>query len=65
MKYIITIEEMVSEDFEVEAKNAEEAMNIAEEKYKKCEFVLEPGNLTFKQMAIISPESDATEWTEF
>ena len=65
MKYIITIEEMISEDFEVEAESAEEAMNIAEEKYKKCEFVLEPGNLTFKQMAVISPESEATEWTEF
>lgn len=65
MKYIITIEEMISEDFEVEAESAEEAMNIAEEKYKKCEFVLEPGNLTFKQMAVISPENETTEWTEF
>lgn len=65
MKYIITIEEMVSEDFEVEAESAEEAMDIAEEKYKKCEFVLEPGNLTFKQMAVISPENETTEWTEF
>ncbi len=65
MKFIVTIEEMVSEDFEVEAESAEEAMYIAEEKYKKCEFVLEPGNLTFKQMAITSPESEAIEWTEF
>ncbi|MDE6245218.1 MAG: hypothetical protein K2M50_06135 [Treponemataceae bacterium] len=65
MKYIITIEEMISEDFEVEAECAEEAMNIAEEKYNKCEFVLEPGNLTFKQMAIMYPENEATGWTKF
>ncbi|MBD5434484.1 MAG: hypothetical protein HDR35_09375 [Treponema sp.] len=65
MKFIVTIEETVSENFTVEAESAEEAMNIAEEKYNKCEFVLEPGNLTFKQIAVISPESEATEWTEF
>ncbi len=65
MKFIVTIEEMVSEDFEVEAESAEEAMYIAEEKYKKCEFVLEPGRLVAKQMAIMFPDSEVTEWTEF
>lgn len=64
-KFIVTIEETVSQGFEVEAESAEEAMVIAEEKYNNCEFVLEPGELVSKQMAITSPESKATEWTEF
>lgn len=64
-KFAITIEEMVSQEFDVEAETAEEAMEIAEEKYKSGEFVLEPGGLTCKQMAITSPDDEATEWTVF
>lgn len=64
-KYTVTIEEKVSQGFEVEAESAEKAMEIAEQKYHDGEFVLEPGELVAKQMAITSPESEATEWTEF
>lgn len=63
-KYTITIEEMVSENFEVEAATAEEAMEIAEQKYRDGEFVLEPGNLVCTQMAITNPSEEATEWME-
>ena len=65
MKFVICIEEMVSENFTVEAKDAEEAMLIAEEKYKKGEFVLEPGTLVAKQMCVWEPEGERTEWVEF
>lgn len=64
-KYIVTIEETVSQNFEVEAENAEQAMELAEEKYQSGEFVLEPGEVCFKQMAIMKPDSEATEWIEF
>lgn len=64
-KFVVTIEETVSQGFEVEAETAENAMQIAKEKYRNGEFVLEPGELTCKQMAITSPEGEATEWTEF
>ena len=64
-KFTITIEETVSEDFEVEAEDAGQAMQIAEEKYDKGEFVLTPGNLVCKQMAITKPDNEVTEWTEF
>ncbi len=64
-KYTITIEETCSKDFEVEAESAEEAMRIAEQKYDDCEFVLDPGELTYKQMAITFPYGEETEWTEF
>lgn len=65
MKFTICIEEMVSEEFDVEAEDAEQAKEIAEEKYNKGEFVLEPGNLVCKQMCITSPDDECTEWTEF
>lgn len=64
-KFIIAIEEMVSQEFEVEAENAGEAMEIAEEKYKNGEFVLSPGNLVARQMAVTAPDNEVSEWTEF
>lgn len=64
-KYYITIEEHISENFEVEANSIEEAMQIAEEKYDNGEFVLENGNLTYKCMQADDRNGDCTEWTEF
>lgn len=64
-KFIITIEELLSQEFEVEAKNAEDAMNAAEEKYRTGEFVLELGEVSFRQMAITEPDGEVTEWVEF
>ncbi|MCQ2049875.1 MAG: DpnD/PcfM family protein [Candidatus Saccharibacteria bacterium] len=43
MKYTITIEETVAKDFEIEARGADEAYEIAERKYKSGDFVLDPG----------------------
>ena len=65
MKYTITIEETVAKDFEVEADDAEEAYEIAEQKYGSGEFVLDPGECQFKQITITSPNKEATEWREF
>ena len=65
MKYTITIEETNAKDFEIEAESAEEAYEIAEHKYKSGEFVLNPGECQFMQIAITSPSNEATEWREF
>lgn len=65
MKFIVTIEEMVSDNFEIEAETAEDAIRIAEDKYHSREFALEPGNLVCKQMSIVSPNNELTEWIEF
>lgn len=65
MKYTITIEETVAKDFEVEADGAEEAYEIAGRKYNSGEFVLDPGDCQFKQIAITNPSSESTEWREF
>lgn len=64
-KFKIAIEETIVGELIIEAEEAEEAMDIAEEKYRRCEFVLCPGEVHRKQMAIISPENEATEWIEF
>lgn len=65
MKYTITIEETVAKDFEVEADSAEGAYETAEQKYKDGEFVLDPGECQFRQIAITNPSSGSTEWREF
>lgn len=66
IKYKVTIEEHVSQTFEVEATDIDEAMKIAQAKYNNGEFVLEPGELTAKLiMAEDEYGADCTEWTEF
>lgn len=65
-KFKITIEEHISQEFEVEAIDIGEAMEIAQEKYNNGEFVLEPGNLTAKlMMAEDKYGVECTEWEEF
>ncbi|MBQ9684649.1 hypothetical protein IJV57_04230 [Candidatus Saccharibacteria bacterium] len=65
MKYIITIEETAAKNFEVEADSADEAYETAERKYKSGEFVLDPGECQFRQIAITKPSNETTEWREF
>ena len=38
---------------------------IAKEKYRKGELVVSPGEVQFRQIAVISPSCDCTEWSEF
>ena len=59
-KFCVTIEEIISDEFEIEAESKEDAISKAIEKYKSGEFVLEPGNLESKKISI---END--EWIEF
>ena len=61
-KYVITIEEAVSREFNVCASSPEEAIRIAIEKYKCGDFVLEPGFVTARR---ISVNGSADEWCDF
>ena len=66
MKFKITIEEHVSQCFEVEANDMKSAMEIADENYRTGKFVLEPGELTYKQMmGECESTNESTEWIEF
>ena len=64
MKTTVTIEEHISQAFEVEADTIEEAMQIAEDKYRSGEFVLENPCVTAKLM-MAENNYEATEWEEF
>ena len=64
-KIKVTIEEHISQTFEVEANDIEEAMEIAEEKYYNCEFVLDPGEVSSRLMMADDGKGECTEWSEF
>lgn len=64
-KYVIAIEEVVVQNFEIEADSQEEALNKLKTGYKNGIYVLEPGEVQSKKMSIVKPEQNATEWIEF
>lgn len=63
-EYKVIIEETISGEFMVVAESEEDARKIAEKRYQDGEFVLSPGNLVSKKMAVVS-EKEETEWVEF
>ena len=64
MKITVTIEEHISQAFEVEADTLEEAMQIAEDKYHNGEFVLENPCVTSRLM-MAENNYEYSEWSEF
>lgn len=61
----VIIEETVSQEFEVVVADADEekAIDIAIQKYKNEEFILEPGKIQYRQIAVSNPENMA--WIQF
>ena len=64
MKITVTIEEHINQAFEVEADTLEEAMEIAEDKYRSREFVLENPCVT-KKLMMAEDDYEVTLWEEF
>ena len=58
----VTIEELVSEEFTVEAETQEEAIEKAISLYNQGDIVLCPGNLEMKRVGLTK---DPIEWVEF
>ena len=65
-KIKVTIEEHISQTFEVEAASIEEAMELAEERYWKGEYVLDSeAGVNARLMSADDGNGDFTEWVEF
>ena len=60
----VAIEETVIDEFLIEADDRDEALDIAIQKYKEGELVLEPGNLISNQIAAVN-YTTPTEWFKF
>lgn len=57
-KFRVCLEETVSQVFEVEAENENDAFDVAKGKYDKGEFVLEPGDLVGLNIAVENENGD-------
>lgn len=64
-KYRIVIEETISEEFEIEATSEQEAIAKAINEYEEGNFVLSPGNVEYRQMAVIGEDDEIKDWIEF
>lgn len=64
-RYTVNIEEVVSQDFKIEADTIYEALEIAEQKYKNGELVLSPGELISKQISATDGKDNCVDWYEF
>ncbi len=60
--YTVVIKETVTEEFEIEAENENDAKEKGIRKYKACEWVLEPGELEEATIAVIDEKGDCGEW---
>lgn len=60
MKYKVTIEESISQTFEIEAESEEQAAEIAEGMYRNCEIVLDDSCVVERQMSV-----NDGDWREF
>ncbi len=65
MKFKVCIEEHLSQEFEVEADDIENAERIAREQYYDCEFVVNCENVTDRLMAVAEVNEEYPEFCEF
>ncbi len=64
-KYRIAIEESFVQEFDIYADDAEQAFTQAVKRYQSGELTLESKDPSFKQISIIKPSVEASEWVEF
>lgn len=66
MKFLVNIEEVVCETFEVDAESMEAARRIVMRAYESGEVVLEPGELVEKRIAVFDEATnECSEYEEF
>jgi hypothetical protein len=66
MKVFITIEETISDTFEIEENSVDKAVETAKSKYNSGEFIVESGNVTNRMIYGREENSEeGTEWIKF
>lgn len=60
----VSIEETIVQEFEIYAKDENNALETAYKKYKNREIVLEDAEVQYAQMAIVNSDSKNIEWVE-
>lgn len=60
--FTVVIKEIVTDEFEIEAENESDAIETGIQKYKECEWVLEPGELEEERIAVIDKKGEFGEW---
>ena len=63
-RFRVAIEEIIVQEFEIEAADENEALKMAGEGYKSGEIVLESPEVQHRQLAVLQDES-STMWIEF
>ncbi len=61
----VAIEETVVGTFDICAESSEDALELAIQKYRAGELVLEPGEVVGKQITVVEPDADGNIWVEF
>lgn len=64
MKVKVTIEEVISQTFEVEVTDMDHAYDEVRDKYKNGELVLEDPSLTCASVAIHEHDEDISDWLD-
>ena len=62
MKYHVVIEEIVSDDFEIEADSEKDAVLKAIRKYNDAELMLEPGYIQESKIAVVTDSGELSDW---
>lgn len=64
-QYLITIEETVSQTFEINSDSAEHAKETAIKQYHSNQLVLSPGELINKKIQVSDINDTVIDWKEF
>ena len=64
-RFVIAVEETITQEFEVYADNEQEALYLMKEGYEKGEIVVDGGEVQSHQLAVIKPVGNSPEWIKF
>ena len=64
-RFVIAVEETITQEFEICADNEQEALYLMKEGYEKGEIVVDGGEVQSHQLAVIESVGNSPEWIKF